>query len=110
VGLTAVSDGTNRGGTTMKTAEQNADDHFGVCPHCGKNDGYLNVGRSHWFYCKEHRVKWCSGANLFSWWRHQTEEEQRRLYDEVGLGEFKDLYARHLLDEFLERLKTHNKV
>jgi len=21
-------------------------DYFGACPHCGKNDGYVNIGRS----------------------------------------------------------------
>jgi hypothetical protein len=67
-------------------------DYFGVCPHCGKNDGYLNVGKGHWFFCKEHRLKWLIGANLFSSWRDQTEAEQRRLYDEVGLGDFDEYH------------------
>lgn len=47
----------------------------GVCPECGKNDGYLNIGRDHWFYCRKHRVKWCIGSNLFSSWRRETREE-----------------------------------
>jgi hypothetical protein len=51
--------------------------YFGLCPTCHKTDGYLNVGRSHWFVCDEHRTKWCAGANLFSSWREETEAEQR---------------------------------
>jgi hypothetical protein len=74
-----------------ETGDRVIDDYFGVCPHCGKNDGFINVGRSHWFFCKEHRVKWCAGANLFSSWRHETEAEQRRIYNEIGLGEFEEL-------------------
>ncbi len=37
---------------------------------------------------KEHRTKWYVGYNLFSSWRDQTEDEQRALYDEVGMGDF----------------------
>jgi hypothetical protein len=68
-----------------------ADDYFGVCPVCRKCNGYINIGRSHWFYCKEHRVTWCAGSNLFSSWRHQTEEEQRRIYDQLGFDAFQQI-------------------
>ena len=55
-------------------------DYFGGCPTCGKNDGYVNAGSTHVFYCTEHRVSWIFGANLFSGWRDETEEEQREKY------------------------------
>ena len=29
--------------------------------------------------------------NLLSSWRNQTEDEQRRVYDEIGLGEFTEV-------------------
>jgi hypothetical protein len=67
------------------------DNYFGGCPQCGRDDGCANVGRSHWFYCKEHKVKWCIGSNLFSTWRDETEEEQRRIYNEIGLGDFTEV-------------------
>jgi hypothetical protein len=53
---------------------------FGECPKCGKNDGYLNVEREHWFVCEEHRVKWFAGANLFSSWRHEPEQDWEHNY------------------------------
>ena len=53
---------------------------FGDCPKCGKNDGYLNVGREHWFVCGKHRVKWFVGTNLFSSWRYETEQDWERSY------------------------------
>jgi hypothetical protein len=31
------------------------------------------------------------GTNLFSSWREEDEAEQRRIYNEIGLGEFKEL-------------------
>jgi hypothetical protein len=65
--------------------------YFGGCPECGKTDGYANVGRSHWFFCKPHKTKWCIGSNLFSGWRSQTEDEQRRAYDAIGLGAFTEV-------------------
>src|SRR5262249_49511508 len=47
----------------------------GGCPQCGGNDGYLNIGRDHWFVCHTHRTKWCRGSNLFSSWRGQNPKE-----------------------------------
>ena len=48
-------------------------DGFGGCPRCRQNDGYLNIGRDHWFRCDRHRVKWLEGSNLFSSWRDENE-------------------------------------
>ena len=46
--------------------------HFGGCPVCGKNDGYLNLRAEHWFICREHKNKWLLGKNLFDSWMTQT--------------------------------------
>jgi hypothetical protein len=51
---------------------------FGGCPVCLSNNGYLNIGRNHWFYCTAHRVKWNRGENLFSTWRMENEEDWRK--------------------------------
>ena len=67
------------------------DNYFGGCPHCGQTDGSANIGRSHWFFCSTHETKWCIGSNLFSSWRNETEEEQRRAYAKIGLGEFTEV-------------------
>jgi hypothetical protein len=62
---------------------------FGDCPACGKNDGYRNVGREHWFYCDEHKVRWIAGVNLFSSWWYESEQDWEhnwallREYEEV---------------------------
>jgi hypothetical protein len=45
------------------------DNCFGGCPTCHETDGFLNIGRDHWFVCHRHRVKWHVGSNLFSGWR-----------------------------------------
>jgi hypothetical protein len=65
--------------------------HFGLCPVCHKTDGYVNVGSAQWFYCQEHKKKWHAGHNLFSGWRDQSEEDQRRIYDEIGVGDFEQI-------------------
>lgn len=62
---------------------------FGACPICGCSDGYLNVGRDHWFVCHRHKVKWHFGSNIFSAWReedpaeHEDNERQLAPYREV---------------------------
>ncbi len=66
----------------------NSVEYHGGCPTCQGNDGYINIGRGHWFYCAEHRVCWFTGSNLFSSWRDETEAEQRATYDRLGFDTF----------------------
>ncbi|MFH0899003.1 MAG: hypothetical protein V2A73_00080 [Pseudomonadota bacterium] len=47
---------------------------WGDCPKCGRTDGFLNIGRGHWFMCHTHKTKWFAGSNLFSTWREESEE------------------------------------
>jgi hypothetical protein len=72
-------------------AVQAFENHFGTCPHCHKTDGFINIGSVHVFLCREHKLKWCVGSNLFSCWRHQTEDEQRQIYDRLGVGDFTEI-------------------
>lgn len=57
--------------------------YFGNCPTCHKTNGYVNIGRHHWFICHQHQVRWCEGSNLFSGWREETEEDWRRNWEEI---------------------------
>lgn len=52
------------------------DDYTGVCPKCGKCDGYFNVGREHWVVCHLHMLTWCAGANLPEFIRDGDTKEQ----------------------------------
>jgi hypothetical protein len=60
------------------------DKHFGWCPECGRSDGYVNIGRSHVFYCDAHRTRWSAGSNLFSSWRYEDEATWARNAEHVG--------------------------
>jgi hypothetical protein len=85
-------DGTHTGGN-----------YFGMCPTCRSNDGHINVGKAHWFFCQEHRVTWMVGVNLFSTWHGETEAEQRAQYDELGFETFTTIepsYCSRLEAEF----------
>jgi hypothetical protein len=79
----------------MNDPEKDFDDYFGVCPHCRKHSGYINVGRGHWMLCDEHKVKWFVGSNLFDSWRFETEDEQRKIYDERGIGGYQEVKPFH---------------
>jgi hypothetical protein len=75
----------------MMTAKKQADGYFGLCPHCRNTDGYINISKSHWFICAEHKMIWRVGINLFSSWKDQTEDEQRWIYSELGIGDFAEV-------------------
>jgi hypothetical protein len=61
---------------TQRKSKRSADGgYFGVCPTCGSNDGFVNVGSDHWFICHEHKIRWCVGSDLFEAWRYETEEK-----------------------------------
>lgn len=64
---------------------------FGGCPECGRTNGYTNMGRDHYFYCKAHKTAWYAGTNLFSSWQDETEEYQRRQWNEIGLPGFREV-------------------
>jgi len=73
-----TQDETNTSNEQLDEAPVNDPETFGGCPVCGKNDGYLNNGCDHWFYCEAHKIRWCFGENLFSSWKYETEEDFRR--------------------------------
>lgn len=75
----------------LSQAERNGVAFDGGCPRCGTNDGYVNIGRSHWFYCADHKVMWCVGQNLYSSWKYQTESEQRKIYDDLGMSDYREI-------------------
>lgn len=64
------------------------DGYFGLCPICHKTDGYTNAGRSHVFYCREHKLSWGGNVNIFSTWQFETRQQQRRTWQEIGLDTF----------------------
>jgi hypothetical protein len=70
------------------------DDHFGLCPRCADEGRWeegvcLNVHKTHWVTCHQHKLRWCIGENLFSSWQHENPETWERNaalltnYDEV---------------------------
>jgi hypothetical protein len=73
---------------TEKTEQVILRSYFGLSPVCHKTDGNANAGRSQTFYCREHKKAWHAGSNVLSDWRFQTEAEQRKIWDEIGLTDF----------------------
>ena len=69
---------------TKSSEEDRPDDYFGLCPRCHSTDGYVNFGRDHWFTCNTHRVRWWSGGNVFSSWKYESVEEQRKTRAKYG--------------------------
>jgi hypothetical protein len=66
---------------------------LGDCPKCGRNDGFLNLYKSHWFICKRHRVKWYAGYDLFPGWRDETEEDWKR--NEKILSQYREVRPKY---------------
>lgn len=74
---------------SVNVSEEESASHFGVCRECKHHDGYINIGREHWFYCRQHKTRWSAGSNLFSCWKDETEEEQRDTYEALEFGTFR---------------------
>jgi hypothetical protein len=69
------------------------------CPICTSHTGQYGVGKSQWRYCSEHKLKW-----LFGWLPESAEadeEEQRRVYDDLGVGKFEHVYKDELEEALL---------
>jgi hypothetical protein len=72
-------------------------EQFGECPECGKNDGYCNIYRQHFFFCEEHRITWTAGVNLFSSWREESEEDWHAAWEKLKDYRVVDLDGRDLI-------------
>jgi hypothetical protein len=71
--------------------------HCGVCPKCGKSDGFVNLGKEHWFICRVHKSKWFAGANLFEGWENQTVAQAQSI--ELMLDSYKEIVPVRSIDE-----------
>jgi hypothetical protein len=80
--------GADTGASTYGPDYPQQEHYWGCCPTCHQYDGYINIGRGHWFYCGEHKIRWCTGSNLFSTWQNETDEEQRERYDALDFGNY----------------------
>ena len=69
-------------------------DRGGGCPYCGQNEGYMNIGRSHWYRCSKHKTKWLIGENLFSSWRDENPSIWKQNAQKLeGYKEVRPIYA-----------------
>ncbi len=91
---------------TTHDLEELEDDRFGICPYCLNTKPYLNIGMGHWFYCEKHKVRWFVGSNLFSSWRDETEEQQRKQFDAMNFGSYRQIKPFHLDNEFWLKAPT----
>ncbi len=55
-----------------------AESELGGCPHCYRNDGYLNDGRADWIVCHQHKTKWYWGSGWSPGGRGEGEETWQR--------------------------------
>ena len=75
-------------------------DPLGLCPICGRNDGYLNISKNHFAVCNKHRVFWHVGTALFDSWQHENETIWQRNKEKLkGYKQVEPIYARHLAQE-----------
>ena len=58
---------------------------FGMCPECAAEDIdaapgplFLNVYKDRFAVCRTHQCYWTVGRNLFSSWKHETEQDWER--------------------------------
>ena len=83
--------------------------HFGDCPKCRRNDGHINIGREHWFFCKRHRVKWKAGHDIFPDWRNEDMHiwrQNERLLDFFTEVEPLETWRKTLLEEAFASSRT----
>ena len=61
----------------------------GVCSKCGKTDGFVNLGKEHWFICRDHKSKWLAGINMYEGWKNQTVAQTESI--ELMLSSYKEI-------------------
>lgn len=65
-------------------------EYFGACPICHEAGEYLNVHKSHFFLCDDHKVAWHVGWNLFLSWKFESPEDWQRNQEKLQ-AEFREV-------------------
>lgn len=50
---------------------------YGGCALCGDHDEFFVINKSFWFVCRNHKVCWCAGTDLFPVFHKPTDEERQ---------------------------------
>lgn len=69
----------------------------GVCPKCAKTDGFVNLGKEHWFICRDHKSKWFAGVNMYEGWKNQTVAQAESI--EMMLSSYKEVVPLRNVEE-----------
>ena len=80
------------------------ENEYGCCPVvCGMNDGYLNIGEEHCFYCREHKKKWLFGSGWFEpirsvggWHRQRADLKEARILN-ASVHNLRHTFATHTI-------------
>lgn len=84
------------------------DEYFGGCPECGQNDGYLNIGRTHVFFCETHETAWAAGSNLFSSWHDETKADWQRNEERLATYSTVEPIYPEPTEEERRKMEEHN--
>jgi ssDNA-binding Zn-finger/Zn-ribbon topoisomerase 1 len=52
--------------------------YFGECPECGAEGVCLNIYKTQFMVCHEHKVCWCIGTCLLDGWQDESEETWKK--------------------------------
>ena len=79
----------------MTPEEIGTQGYWGFCPDCHRlPNGYINMGKDHFFICPACRVYWFVGSNFLGW-PDETEQQQRATYDRMGIADFRPAKSAH---------------
>ena len=71
---------------------------LGVCTCGNDRQKFYNIGKTHWIACEKCKTRWTYGGNLFSSWRHESENDWRENWDRFHT--YREISGMELLDDF----------
>lgn len=69
---------------------------FGLCPHCGGSDGYLNIGAYHFFVCDVHNAYWQTKSHVLPWEHENIEIWEANISKLEKYTECDPIYKRNM--------------
>jgi len=75
---------------TRKLTDQLHPANWGMCPVCGKHNGYVNLGAEFWIICHQHKTKWSIGDDLLAGWQDQSASQFYKV--ENILSKYNEVY------------------
>jgi|ERR1043166_5522840 hypothetical protein len=67
-------------------------DYWGICPWCGRHDGYITIGPLQYFVCHTHKTYW-QGGRIVAWYAEYDQDSEISFRNYKSISDYRNIRA-----------------